>query len=256
MLPSLFISHGSPDIRLRDHEVRDFISSLGKKVEKPKSIIIVSSHWYTKNLEILSNSDVRLIYDFYGFPKELYETKYPLKNDLDLVNKLSIKFESLGIAFSKNNQREGYDHGVWSILSLIYPNADIPVVQLSLPLSYSIDELLTIGETLQEFREDSLIIGSGNITHNLRDIDWSNNATIKSYAKEFRDWLVNSLEKGNLETLKDLSNYPYLKENHPSLDHLLPIFINIGSSFNKKGESMLENYMFGNLAMDTIIFKH
>lgn len=255
MLPSLFISHGSPDIRLRDHEVRDFLESLGSKVDKPKSIIIISAHWYTSNLEILSNQNPELIYDFYGFPKEMYEVKYPMKNDINLVDKIVQELDKNNIDISKNSYREGYDHGVWSILSLMYPNADIPVVQLSLPMSYNVDELIKLGEILQKFRDESLIIGSGNLTHNLRDIDRSTNDIIKPYAKIFRDWIIDKLENSKVDELSDLGNTPYLRENHPSLDHFLPLFINLGSSHDNKGESMIESYMFGSLAMDTIIFK-
>jgi 4,5-DOPA dioxygenase extradiol len=255
MLPSLFVSHGSPDIRLRDHEVRDFLATLGSKFDRPKSIIVISAHWFTQNLEILANPNPNLIYDFYGFPKEMYEVKYPIKNDTNLVNKLTKSIEDKGFSITQNKTREGYDHGVWSILSLMYPNADIPVVQISLPLSFSTKDLFELGKVLKDYREDSLIIGSGNVTHNLRDVDWYSKDSIKPYAKEFRDWLVKNLENSNVEELLDLRNYPKLRENHPSFDHLLPIFINMGSSNDVKGESLLENYMFGNLAMDTISFK-
>lgn len=256
LLPSLFISHGSPDIRLRDHEVRDFLESLSSKVDKPKSIIIVSAHWNTPSLEILTNNNPELIYDFYGFAKELYEFKYPMTNDLNLVDQIVSKLDTNNIDISKNSSRQGYDHGVWSILSLMYPNLDIPVVQLSLPISYTPDDLLKLGEALQDFREESLIIGSGNLTHNLRDLDWGGHSNIRPYAKEFRDFVVDNLEDSNVNDLKDLSKFPHLRQNHPTIDHLLPLFVNIGSSNDKKGESMIESYMFGSLAMDTIIFKN
>jgi 4,5-DOPA dioxygenase extradiol len=256
MLPSFFISHGSPDIRLTDHEIRDFLMNLGSKFEKPKSIIIISAHWYTRHLEILTNKNPNIIYDFYGFPEELYQVKYPIKNDLSLVDKIITKLKENNINVFTNSSREGYDHGVWSILSLIYPNLDIPVVQLSLPISYSTDDLMQLGGVLKEFREDSLIIGSGNITHNLRDLDWRGHTHIKEYAKEFRNFMVAQLENSNIDKLKNLDNLPYLRQNHPSLDHLLPLYVNIGSSNDKKGESMIESYMFGALAMDTIIFRN
>lgn len=256
MLPSLFISHGSPDIRLRDHEVRDFLENLGSNIDKPKSIIIISAHWYTSNLEILTNPNPNIIYDFYGFSEKLYKIKYPIKNNLDLVDKIIFKLEENNIGISTNLLREGYDHGVWSILSLIYPNLDVPVVQLSLPMSYTTDDLIKLGEILKEFREDSLIIGSGNITHNLGDIDWGGHDNIRDYAKEFRDFVIEALENSDIDKLKKLENLPHLRQNHPSLDHLLPLYVNIGSSNNRKGESMIESYMFGSLAMDTIIFKN
>lgn len=256
MLPSLFISHGSPDLRFRDHEVKDFLKSLSSKFDKPKSIIIISAHWISSNLEILTNKNPELIYDFHGFDKELYEVKYPIKNDMDLVSNLIKKFKEKNIKIDQNDIKEGYDHGVWSILSLMYPKADIPVVQISLPISYTIDELIDLGEVLKEFRDESLIIGSGNTTHNLRDVNWHEDGEIKTYAKEFRNWITTRLENGDIKKLKDIKNIPYLRDNHPTLDHLLPLYINIGSSYDKKAQSMIESYMFGNLAMDTYIFKN
>ncbi len=255
MLPSLFISHGSPDLSIKKHAVSDFLRSLASNFKKPESIIIVSAHWFTKDLEILSNPNPRLIYDFYGFPNELYMKKYPAANDISLVDNIVSKIETNGLKIRKNSSREGYDHGVWSILSMIYPNADIPVVQLSLPLSYDIDMLIRLGEILKEFRDESLVITSGNITHNLRDVDWNNEGYVREYAKVFRDFVVDKLEKGEIEALKDIENIPYLKENHPTLDHFLPLYISIGGSNDHIGESLIENYMYGNLAMDTIIFK-
>lgn len=255
MLPSLFISHGSPDLSIKQHEVSDFLRTLALKFEKPRSIIIVSAHWFTKDLEILSNPNPRLIYDFYGFADELFMKKYPATNDISLVDSIVSKIEANGLNIRKNSSREGYDHGVWSILSMIYPNADIPVVQLSLPLSYDIDMLIRLGEILKEFRDESLVITSGNITHNLRDVDWYNEGYVKEYAKVFRDFIVDKLTKGDIESLKDIESIPYLKDNHPTLDHFLPLYISLGSSSDFKGESLIENYMYGNLAMDTIIFK-
>lgn len=173
-----------------------------------------------------------------------------------MVGKIVNTLKQNNIKITENSVREGYDHGVWSILSLIYPNLDIPVVQISLPMSYSTDELIKLGEFLQTFRKESLIIGSGNMTHNLRDLDWNNHKNIKNYAKEFRDWVVEKLKNSNIDKLKSINDLPYLRENHPSLEHLLPLYINIGSSIDKVGKSMIENYMFGSLAMDTIIFKN
>jgi len=255
MLPTLFISHGSPDLILRDHEVGDFLRSLGNKIPKPKSIIAFSAHWVSKELEVLANPNPSLIYDFYGFPSELYEQKYPASNDMELVGKISEALKKQGIAITANRSREGYDHGVWSPLAMIYPDADIPVVQLSIPMHYTPIDLMRVGEVLKGFKEESLIVTSGNITHDLRGVNWRAKDEIDESAKIFRDWLIKKLEEGDIDALKRIDEAPNFAKNHPTLEHILPLFINLGASNDFKGESLIESYMFGNLAMDTLIFK-
>lgn len=257
MLPSIFISHGSPYLCLTQYPSATFLKELPKLFAKPKYIIIISAHWMTKELRILSNPNPNIIYDFYGFPQELYDKKYPIKNDLKKVEEIVKKFTNENISIIKDDRKEGYDHGVWAPLSLMYPNADIPVIQISLPLYFSANELIKIGEVLQEFRNEVLIIGSGTLTHNLRDSKRDINAPIDSYAKEFRDWIVSKAENGDVDSLVDfLQNAPELNKNHPSLEHLLPFFIVLGSSKNKKAKILNNVFMYGNQAMDSIFFEN
>lgn len=255
MLPTLFVSHGSPDLANMKHIVSDFLKDLPKKFEKPKYIIIVSAHWVSNDLRILSNRDPKILYDFYGFSRDLYDIKYPIKNDTNRVDDVVKVLVKNNLHIKRDNKREGYDHGVWIPLSLMYKNADIPVVQISLPLK-SLDYLVQLGEALKELRKDALIITSGNMTHNLRDLVWDINAPVKEYAKEFRDVVVNAIEKGDEVFLKDfIKSIPSLKDNHPTLEHFLPLFIALGASNSKVGKALNNVYMYGNQAMDTIIFK-
>ena len=193
MFPSIFISHGSPYLCLTQYESATFLKELPKLFDKPKYIIIISAHWVTKELRILSNPNPKIIYDFYGFPEDLYGKKYPIQNDLEKVEKVVEKFNSKNIPIIKDDKQEGYDHGVWAPLSLMYPDASIPVVKISLPIYSSAKDLINIGEVLQEFRTEALIIGSGTLTHNLRDSKRDINAPIDFYAKEFRDWIVSKI---------------------------------------------------------------
>jgi 4,5-DOPA dioxygenase extradiol len=257
MFPSIYISHGSPLLCLSEYKSANFLKELPNLYKKPKFIIIVSAHWITKNVKILSNPNPTLIYDFYGFPKELYEKKYPIKNDLAKIEEIVEQFKNKNIDITKDDKHEGYDHGVWAPLSLMYPTADIPVIQISLPIYYSATELIEIGEILQEFRNDSLIIGSGTLTHNLRDSSWDVNAPTMDYAREFRDWIVSKVEIGDIETLRDfLLDAPRLTNNHPTLEHLLPFFIVLGASKNKKVKALNNTFMYGNQAMDCLLFEN
>lgn len=256
MLPSLFISHGTPALCIMQCDSRSFLEELPSFFKKPKYVIVISAHWITRDLRILSKDNPSIIYDFYGFPQELYDKKYPIKNNLTKVDAIINAFNESEIEISKDDKLEGYDHGVWAPLSLMYPNADIPVIQISLPYYASEKELINIGEVLQKFRDEALIIGSGTLTHNLRDSVRDINAPIKSYAKEFRDWIVDKVEKADIDALsKVLIDAPNLKNNHPTLDHFLPFLIALGASKDKKGKALNNVVMFGNQAMDTILFE-
>jgi 4,5-DOPA dioxygenase extradiol len=201
MLPMLFISHGSPDLLLSDHEVAHFLRNLSKRLPRPKQIIVISSHWVSERLEILSHETPRLIYDFSGFEPKLYQHRYPISNDLALVDRIKQAFQKRGMCIEMNRDR-GYDHGVWSPLAMLYPDASIPVVQLSLPHPSSVEELMKIGEVLRPFREEGMIIASGNVTHNLSDLA-PLETPVNYYAKDFRDWLITHLYSRSRESFQN-----------------------------------------------------
>lgn len=257
MLPSLYISHGSPGLMIMNNNTTKFLEELPSKFEKPKFILVISAHWVTNNLRILYEENPSLIHDFYNFPKELYELKYNAKSSLEKSDEVINLLNKNGFDVEKDDFRGGFDHGVWSPLRFMYPKADIPVLQLSIPYTFSQYELFKLGEALQNLREDTLIIASGAMTHNLMDITWDENTNeIKRYAKDFRDWIVEKIENGKYEQLLNFyKEAPFVKNNHPSLEHFLPIFIPLGSSKTKKGESLHNVFMYGNQSMDTIIFK-
>jgi len=256
MLPSLYVSHGSPRIAIMNNKSSTFLKNLSSLYKEPKYILVVSAHWTSESLKILSNPNPELIYDFYGFENSLYEKKYAAKNDLQQVNKVVEILKDKNINIMEDKNREGYDHGVWTILSLMYPKANIPVLQLSLPINYSNEKLLEIGEALQVIRDDTLIIGSGAMTHNIADALTNEQAEVKPYAQEFRNWVVENVAKGDEEEILNFkSKAPYWAKNHPTLEHFLPLFISLGASKNKKGKSLHNVFMHGNQSMDTLIFE-
>ena len=258
MLPSLFISHGSPALMLMNNKTTDFLKELPKSFQKPKYILVVSAHWLTRELRILTNEEPFEIYDFYNFPQGLYEKQYPANNDIKKVKEVVELLKKSNIAVFEEETRSGYDHGVWSPLSLMYPDADIPVIQLSLPIGFSPDELVEIGVALQSLREDTLIIGSGAMTHNLRGSSWIEyDENIALYAKEFRNWIVEKLENSGVNSLVNyMKEAPNALQNHPTEEHFLPLFVSLGASKDKKGKSLHDVYMYGNQSMDTIIFEN
>ena len=257
MFPSLYISHGSPALCIMENSTTSFLKNLSSNFDEPKFILVVSAHWLTKDLKILYEESPHTIHDFYNFPKELYQLKYEAKSDLNKCDEIINLIENSGIEIEKDISRGGFDHGVWSPLSLIYPNADIPIIQLSLPVNFDSKKLFELGVVLNKLREDTLIIASGAMTHNIMNSNWEDeNAKPTSYAKEFRDWVVENIQKGNVESLLNYEKEaPNLQKNHPSKEHFLPLFVTFGASNNHIGESLHDIYMYGNQSMDTIIFK-
>ena len=252
MNPTLFISHGAPNIILSDIKSKQNIKKLADSLEKPKYIIIFSAHYLTKDLKIISSEANKIMYDFYGFEDELYKVKYEINSDekltLELIEKL--KKENINISIDKN--RKSYDHGVWNVLALMYEHLEIPVLQISIPTSYNINQLIELGEKLQQFKNEALIICSGGITHNLGDM--SINPNIRNYAKEFNDDMIDVIENAKEDELKNIQKNINFYKNHPSLEHFLPMFIAFGNAINKKGKSFNSEMLYSNISMESFIF--
>ena len=252
MNPTLFISHGAPNIILSDIKSKQNIKKLANSLEKPKYIIIFSAHYLTQDLKIVSPKTNKIMYDFYGFEDELYKVKYEINSDekltLDLIEKL--KKENINISIDEN--RKSYDHGVWNVLALMYEHLEIPVLQISIPTSYNINQLINLGEKLQQFKDEALIICSGGITHNLGDM--SMNPNVRNYAKEFNDDMIDIVENAKEDELKNIQKNINFYKNHPSIEHFLPIFIAFGNAINKKGKSFNSEMLYSNISMESFIF--
>ena len=251
MNPSLFISHGAPNIIFSDLKSKKSIQNLKKILNTPKYIIIVSAHYVTKNLKVINPIANSLMYDFYGFEKELYEFKYNIKSDLNLTNNLKEKIKNQGIDINIDENRTSYDHGVWSVLSLIYEKLEIPVIQLSIPISYTIPEFLKLGEKLKIFKDDALLVFSGGVTHNLSEMGYEDT---KNYAKEFNHTIKDIVENANVEELKNITKNTNFYKNHPTLEHFIPLFIAFGSANNKKGKSFNSEMLYSNISIESFIF--
>ena len=252
MNPTLFISHGAPNIILSDIKSKKRIKKLAENLETPKYIIIFSAHYLTKDLKIVSPNTNKIMYDFYGFEDELYKVKYEINSDekltLDLIKKL--KKENINISIDEN--RKSYDHGVWNVLALMYEHLEIPVLQISIPTSYDINQLINLGEKLQQFKDEALIICSGGITHNLGDM--SMNPNVRTYAKEFNDDMIDIVENAKKDELKNIQKNINFYKNHPSIEHFLPMFIAFGNAINKKGKSFNSEMLYSNISMESFIF--
>lgn len=225
-LPALFISHGAPSLALEKNTTTNALNRTGQNLPKPKAIIIMSAHWVTGSLEISSNAQPQTWHDFSGFDKDLHDLNYPAKGYPALAESLSTQLTKQGIMNNLNPLRP-LDHGVWVPLMHLYPEADIPVVQLSLPHYFDAYACYQLGSLFYKLREEQiLVIGSGNITHNLQAIKW-NSKSEDELAKSFKVWLLKQL-KTNVPEALEWDKFPNIEKVHPTSEHLLPLFFALG----------------------------
>jgi 4,5-DOPA dioxygenase extradiol len=255
-MPVLFIGHGSPQNIILDNSFTRSLAALGKRLPMPKAILVISAHWLTKGTFVGCTKQPDTIYDFFGFPEELYDQVYPCPG---APGEAALVTDTLKKAAATCDHRRGLDHGAWAILRHLYPHADIPVFQLSLdytfndwdpkPLQYHYD----LAARLSALRSRGiLIIGSGNIVHNLGMFDFTN-----IDAKSF-DWAVEFDEKVRTHLIsrnhQDLIHYRNMGEAAalavPTLDHYLPMIYAI--SLQEKNESpafIYEGFQYGSISM-------
>ncbi|XJZ26649.1 DODA-type extradiol aromatic ring-opening family dioxygenase [Bacillota bacterium Lsc_1132] len=247
MMPSLFLAHGSPMLAIENTEYTDFLSNLGRKL-RPQAIVIFTAHWEEKQVTISAvEGAYETIYDFYGFPEELYQVKYPAKGSKELADRVQNLFAKAGIPAQFDIKR-GLDHGSWTLLSRMYPNADIPVVQISVNPFLVPEKQYEMGEALRGLgQENILVIGSGVTVHNLKMVNWGQTEP-EEWAVQFDDWLIEHMEKDNREAL---FRYEKLAPNAnaavPRPEHFVPLFIAMGSGQSKPAV-IYRNYEFGTLS--------
>ena len=226
-LPALFISHGAPTLALEQSATTSALARIGQNLPKPRAIIIMSAHWQSAKLEISSNPQPKTWHDFSGFTPELYDLQYPAAGQPALAETLAQQLTARGITCRVNPLRVS-DHGVWAPLLHLYPEADIPIVQISLPRHYDSVACYQLGAQLAQLRDEQiLLIGSGSITHNLQALRWQAESIDKT-ARDFKVWLLQQL-KTDIPSALDWQQYPNYQNVHPSDEHLLPLFFALGA---------------------------
>jgi len=245
-MPALYIGHGAPML-LDDQLWTSQLKEIAGKIERPSAILIVSAHWESAPIT-LSNptANTPLVYDFSGFDRKFYEMTYNSPDASELAAKVAAlmpKTESIA------QSNRGLDHGAWVPLRVMYPDADIPVLQMSMPTSDP-GKLMEIGRRLQPLRDEGvLIIGSGFMTHGLPYIrDWSPTAAAPTWSSEFDTWAAEALSRGDVDTLasyKDLA--PGVRFAHPTVEHFTPLFISLGAATDTSAapETLIDGYFMG-----------
>lgn len=248
MISSLFMCHGAPTLVAEKNEYIDFLKDLGKK-QTPKAVVIFTAHWESKITTISSMDDTyRMIYDFSGFPEELYSIKYPAKGSVEIASKLQSMLGNHGIE-SKLDHERGLDHGAWDVLYLMYPKANLPIIQVSVNPFLAMEKQYEIGRAIRNIgKHDILVIGSGSTVHNLATVDWSAEKA-EEWAVNFDNWLIEKVEDNDK---KALFNYrqlaPYAKHAIPREEHIVPMFIAMGSGNKDKPNLLHRSYAYGTLS--------
>lgn len=255
--PAIFVSHGAPDLSLHPSPARTFLTQLGNRLGQPQAILMISAHWGTHQPTVSTVKQPDTIHDFWGFDRRLNAIDYQAKGAPQLADKVIQLFNNAGIKISTNSTR-GFDHGAWNPLMLMYSDADIPVTQLSIQPNQTPEHHLQIGKILAPLRQEGvLIIASGSATHNLKMFGkYPIDAPPPNWVTDFSQWLSKTLQQGDIQALlKYRQLAPYAKQNHPSQEHLLPLFVALGAG----GEStniveLHSSYTYGVLSMASYAF--
>jgi 4,5-DOPA dioxygenase extradiol len=258
--PVLFLSHGSPMFALDPGTtgvaLRQWAAALELAQNKPKAVLIMSPHWMTRVPVVMTTAKPDTWHDFGGFPPALYALRYAAVGDPNLANQIQGLLLAAGIDCASDEKRP-YDHGAWVPLMHLFPKADIPVVQLSLPAYFSPAQLMVLGQALSSLREQGvLIIASGTMTHNLSELrDRRSDAPVVPYALEFARWVETHLVKGDIESLLSYRSLaPHAVRAHPTDEHFVPLYFALGAAGGDAPSYLSREVMAGSFAMDAVAF--
>lgn len=253
-MPTLFIGHGSPMNTIEENEFTHGWSDIAKAIPKPDAILCISAHWYVPFTMLTAMDQPRTIHDFYGFPPALYEQQYPASGAPELATMISesIKEYTVGL-----DQSWGLDHGTWSVLKKMYPEAKIPTIQLSIDYSKPPQFHFELGQKLDFLRDQRvLIIGSGNLVHNLGAVVWHSKDSVYDWAQQFEEIITNSIfsdTESVFVNFEDIENIA--KKSHPSLDHYLPLLYALGAGGLKdEPEVYNQKIIHGSISMTCFKF--
>ncbi len=256
-LPILFLSHGSPMHAIQPGAVREVWEGIARDLPRPKAILIASAHWETDVPALTGAPTPETIHDFYGFPKPLYEIQYPAKGSPELASRSVELLKKSGLK-AKEDSARGLDHGAWSPLLHMYPEAKIPVVQIAVQTGLGPRHHVELGRALAPLaREGVLVIGSGHMTHNLRDRVRDENANGPApYAREFQAWVKERIDAHDIDSLVNYRELnPHGVRAHPTDEHFLPLFFALGAAGKDyKPERLFDAIEMGALAMDAYRF--
>jgi 4,5-DOPA dioxygenase extradiol len=252
--PALFISHGAPTLALEPNPAHRFLRQLPQRLPRPLAILAVSAHWTTAQPAVSNAARPDTIHDFAGFPPQLYDLTYPAPGAPDLAEEVHGQLQAAGIAVTRDSHR-GLDHGAWIPLRLMYPDADIPVTQLSIQPQLGPAHHLALGRALQALRRRGvLLLASGGLVHNLGRLDRSGGPP--PWAARFEQWMTDAVVGGDLQGLLAYrERAPHAEDAHPTDEHLLPLFVALGAAGeHPRGSVLHRSFTYGSLSMACYAF--
>lgn len=255
-LPALYISHGSPMTALEPGQVGARLAELARDLPRPRAIVIASAHWLAHAPQVGAAAQPQTIHDFGGFPQALFDIRYPAPGAPTLAARVAGLLSDAGLSPTLDPDR-GLDHGVWVPLRLLYPEADIPVVPVSIQPHLGPAHQLAVGRALAPLRDEGmLVIGSGSITHNLHDWRSYNDARQAPYVQPFIDWVEQRMAAEDVDALLDYRRQaPHAERAHPTDEHLLPLYVAMGAGGTPMRAQRIDAGIdMGFLAMDIYRF--
>ena len=248
-MPAVFFGHGSPMNALETNRYSKAWATFGSTIPRPRAILVVSAHWYVNVTAVTAMARPRTIHDFYGFPQALFEVQYPAPGSPELAQEVADIVEPTRVGLDRDSW--GIDHGTWSVLVHAFPEGDVPVVQLSIDTRRDFDSHLELGARLAPLRDRGvLIVGSGNIVHNLRALSWSQPELGLDWARRFDDAAraVLTEKPGDAPGLRSHADY---ERSSPTPDHFIPMLYIAGlaGAAGRPLEVLVDGYAFGSLSM-------
>ena len=251
-MPVLFVGHGSPMNAIEHNAFTAALSELSARLPRPKAVCVVSAHWVTAGSRVMTAEHPETVHDFYGFPRQLYAVRYSAPGAPQEANKLAQNPEVVP------DGTRGLDHGGWSVLRHMYPQADVPAFQLSLDQRRSFKQHLELGREIEALRERGvLILGSGNIVHNLRHLDWNHPHGAYDWATEFDARVELALDGRDANRLAAPEQWGehLLASAHPTAEHYLPLLYCAGAADQRDAVSYpYQGFEFGSISMRAVLF--
>ncbi len=253
-MPAVFVGHGSPMNTLEHNRYTEAWSDFGRSVPTPRAIVAISAHWYTRGTAVTAMPMPKTIHDFSGFPPELFAVQYPAPGEPALAGEIVELLQPIDVV--EDLSEWGLDHGTWSVLAHMFPAADVPVVQLSIDATLTPDDHVRIGAALAPLREQGvLVVGSGNVVHNLGRIQWNNPDGAFDWAEQF-DEAARSMMTERPHDIGSLVAHQHYRLAAPSPDHLIPLYYLAGlATVAAPAEVLIAGYAMGSLSMTSYVVR-
>lgn len=259
IMPALFVGHGDPMNVISDNQFTRDWQKIGKNLPIPKAILTVSAHWQTDKTSVQTSAQPKQIYDFSGFPEELYNLSYAAPGEPKIAQSVADTVTAIDI---ETTESWGLDHGAWCILAKIFPAAQVPVFQLSLGRDLSLQQHFNLAQELSVLRQHGvMIVGSGNIVHNMHawrnDLQTGKGEVLHDWAIDFDEKVASTIESGNYEQLSDFEKLGTIaQQSHPTLEHYVPLLYTLGSSNRSNKASFFANgFEGGSFSMRSVLIE-